>query len=251
MVMRNYFPKRLSNLRDHGPTIPRQLIIVIGRGHGGTRAASLTLSASGVFMGTTNLSGDHVPPVAMYEAARMAGAIVKRTGDCSWDFDELLSTPPPKPYRKLVRRYARSILQSGHPRAGWKLPESLLSLPWLVKMFPDAYYIYWSRNRADAISKWHVTDDLARWNVPCAHEGSERAVHKRYESTVEQRIESYEYQRQLVEVTPRPKRICDVRFEDFVLRQRETLERMSAFLGFELTAIPVDRRWVRTADASA
>ena len=223
-------------LPQGGP--PRQLIIVIGRGHGGTRAASWTLRASGVFMGVDNGCGDHVPPTSMYEAARIAGTLVQCTGDGAWDFGELLATPPPQRYRKLVKRYARMILHSGLDRAGWKLPESLLSLPWLVRMFPDAYYIYWTRNRTDAVSNDHLTDDLTRWDVPCT----------RPKTIAEQRIESYEYQRQLMEVTPRPERVCEVRFEDFVLRQRETLERMGAFLGFELEAIPVDRRWVRTVD---
>ena len=39
------------------------MITVIGRGHGGTRAMSHTLSESGVYMGATlNGSGDLIPP---------------------------------------------------------------------------------------------------------------------------------------------------------------------------------------------
>jgi hypothetical protein len=51
------------------------LITVIGRGHGGTRAMSHTLSASGVDMGAPlNESGDLLPPDDMYEACRVPGA---------------------------------------------------------------------------------------------------------------------------------------------------------------------------------
>ena len=43
------------------------LVTVIGRGHGGTRAISHTLSESGVYMGAElNKSGDLIPPDDMY-----------------------------------------------------------------------------------------------------------------------------------------------------------------------------------------
>ena len=49
------------------------LITIIGRGHSGTRAISHTLSASGVWMGEPlNMSGDLLPPEAMYEASRLS-----------------------------------------------------------------------------------------------------------------------------------------------------------------------------------
>ena len=65
---------------------------------------------------------------------------------------------------------------------------------------------------------------------------------------MERRQESYLYQQQLMAETPPPERVCRVRFEDFVLEQKATLERLGAFLGFELKAIPVDRSWVRSAE---
>jgi hypothetical protein len=213
---------------------PRQLVIVIGRGHGGTRAASWTLRASGIFMGNDNGCGDHVPPEPMYEAAKMAGLHVA-IANGEWDLSRLLSEPVPPRYGQLVRQYAAPILGSPHERAGWKLPETLLSLPWLVKTFPGAYYIYWTRNLDDAISREHMTDDLMRWNVPCV----------RPKTVEEQRVESYRYQQLLMDRTPEPARLCRVRFEDFVLRQKLTLERMSEFLRYSLKAIPVDRSWVR------
>ena len=51
------------------------LITIVGRGHGGTRAISHTLMVSNVFMGEPlNRSGDLLPPEAMYDACRAAGA---------------------------------------------------------------------------------------------------------------------------------------------------------------------------------
>ena len=48
------------------------MVTVIGRGHGGTRAISHTLSESGVFMGAPlNESGDLLPPG--FAAAHLGG----------------------------------------------------------------------------------------------------------------------------------------------------------------------------------
>jgi hypothetical protein len=50
---------------------------------------------------------------------------------------------------------------------------------------------------------------------------------------------SWRYQYDLVKATPRPAKWIEVRFEDFVLRQEQTLARLEEFLGFELARIPV------------
>ena len=71
-----------------------QLITVIGRGHGGTRAMSHTLSQSGVYMGDTlNKSGDLLPPEAMYEACRVMAKYVTHKGGLEWDFSKLHAMP--------------------------------------------------------------------------------------------------------------------------------------------------------------
>ena len=57
------------------------LTTIIGRGQSGTRAISHTLSASGVWMGEPlNVSGDLLPPEAMYEASRLIARHVRWLG---------------------------------------------------------------------------------------------------------------------------------------------------------------------------
>ncbi len=51
---------------------------------------------------------------------------------------------------------------------------------------------------------------------------------------------SWKYQYDLVRATPKPKHWIEVRFEDFVLRQDETLTRLEDFLGIPLARIPVN-----------
>jgi hypothetical protein len=45
---------------------------------------------------------------------------------------------------------------------------------------------------------------------------------------------SWKYQRDIVRATPAPKKRIDVRFEDFVLKNEETMQRLEAFLGFPM-----------------
>ena len=206
------------------------LITVIGRGHSGTRAMSHTLTASGVFMGAPlNGSGDLVPAEAMYEACRVMARHVRHLGGRRWDFERLHAMPIDPAFRRLVEQYLASVLSSAAERRGWKLPETTLVYPWIVRMFPDARYIHWVRDPRDGLLGRHLTDDLADFGVP-----GDRA-----DDAMERRAASWKYQVEIVRATPDPAHVIRVRFEDFVLRQEETLARLEAFLGFPLARIPV------------
>ena len=206
------------------------LITVIGRGHSGTRAMSHTLSASGAFMGAPlNGSGDLLPPQPMYDACRVFARYVRHTGGLTWDWREALGMAPPDEFITLIHRYLTSVHASPAEHKGWKIPETTLVFPWIIRLFPDAKYIFWIRDPRDCILGAHVTDDLGTFGVP----------YERCEDVYRRRAISWLYQYELVKATPKPQHWLEVRLEDFVLRQRETLDRLGAFLGFPLTAIPV------------
>lgn len=207
------------------------LITVIGRGHSGTRAMSHTLTESGVFMGAPlNQSGDLLPPGKLYEACRLAGPRVRYAGHYRWDFGELLTRPAGDAIDGLVREYLGSVLGSPAPRRGWKLPETILILPYIIRMFPEARYIFWVRDPRDAILGAHLTDDLADFNIP----------YPACQDTILKRAISWKYQMEIFKVTPAPQHLLEVRYEDFILRQDETLARLTQFLGFPLAKIPVN-----------
>jgi hypothetical protein len=205
-------------------------ITIIGRGHSGTRAISHTLSASGVFMGPQlNESGDLVPADDLYEACRIMARHVRHLGGLRWDFSEVLRMEIPPEFIARVESYLAGVLTSPAPRKGWKLPETTLIFPWITRLFPDVHYIYWIRDPRDCILNRHLTDDLADFGVP-------------YEPTPdlrERRAISWKYQTEIYRATPPPAHLLEVRFEDFVLRQEETLHRLQEFLGFPLARIPV------------
>ncbi len=207
-----------------------KVITVIGRGHGGTRAMSHTLSQSGVYMGNTlNVSGDLLPPNPMYEAAALVGKHVAHLGNNTWDFSRLHTMPIDPEFEKLVKTFLTSVLTSPAIHKGWKLPETTLVLPWLVRMFPEAYYIHWTRDARDSILSAHMTDDLAKFGVE----------YEKIDDIRRMRAISWKYQADLVAATPKPKRWLSVRFEDFVQQQEETIKKLSDFVGFPLVKIAV------------
>lgn len=204
------------------------MVTVIGRGHGGTRAMSHTLSESGVYMGAElNVSGDLIPPDDLYEACRVMARHVRQVGDWEWDFSELHTCPIDPAFTRLVESYLASVLSSDAEHRGWKLPETTLIYPWIVRMFPDIKYIRWIRDPRDAILGSHKTDDLTDFDVP----------YKRTEDEREMRALSWKYQSEIYKATPKPRNLLEVRFEDLVLDQDSTLSRLEGFLGIPMARI--------------
>jgi len=206
------------------------MVTVIGRGHGGTRAMSHTLSESGVYMGAElNGSGDLIPPDDMYEACRIMARHVRHLVGPSWDFNTLNEIPIDPEWTRLIESYLASVLASDAEHKGWKIPETILVYPWIVRMFPNIKYIYWIRDPRDSIIGEHVTDDLADFGVSCNPAASVR----------EMRAISWKYQSELYKSVPPPANLIEVRFEDFVLDQEPTLKRLEAFLEIPLPRIEV------------
>jgi hypothetical protein len=206
------------------------IVTVIGRGHSGTRAMSHTLTASGFYMGSElNGAGDLLPPEAMYEACRLIARQVTYTGDLRWDFSRLHSGRIDPAFERLIETYLASVLRSDAPLKGWKIPETTLVYPWLVRLYPEIRYIYWVRDPRDAIAGRHLTDDTVRFGIPHEPTDDERR----------RRAISWKYQSAIFQATPPPRHLITVRLEDFVLRQDVTLQRLEAFLGVPLAKIPV------------
>ena len=207
-----------------------KMITVIGRGHSGTRAMSHTLSESGVFMGAElNGSGDLVPAADLYEACRIFARHVVHLGGLHWDFSATHHVPIDPAFIRLVESYLSSVLQSESPVKGWKLPETTLILPWIVRLFPEMRYIYWYRDPRDSILNGHLTDDLSDFGI----------FYEPTEDLLQRRAISWQYQYEIMKSTPSPNLRIDVRFEDFVLRQEAALSELEVFLGMPLARIPV------------
>ncbi|HQY93849.1 sulfotransferase [Caldilinea sp.] len=238
------------------------LITIIGRGHGGTRAISHTLIASNVFMGEPlNRSGDLLPPEPMYDACRVLARYVTWQGGLEWDFSALHTMPIPDEFTDLLQTYLRKVLAAKDEHKGWKLPETTLVFPWIVRLFPDIKYIHWVRNPRDNILARHMTDDLGDFGV--LQPDAEQLLRTRYPALVEaattpaqmeeliwraRRAVSWHYQHAIVAATPKPANWLAVRFEDFINQQEATLARLEAYLGIPLGRIIVRREVVGRFD---
>ena len=208
----------------------KPLVTIIGRGHSGTRVISHTLSASGVFMGEPlNEAGDLLPPESMYAACRILAPHVKWKGGLEWDFNRLAVQPIPAEFRTLIETYLASVLNSPAEQRGWKIPETTLVYPWILRMFPQAKYIFWIRNPRDCVIGAHLTDHLRDFGIEYPETDDVRR----------RRAISWKYQYDLVKTSPRAAQWIEIRFEDFILRQKETLRRLEKFLGIPLARIPV------------
>ncbi len=206
------------------------MVTIIGRGHSGTRAISHTLTASGVYMGDqVNASGDLLPPRDMYEACRVMARHVKHLGGLEWDFSALHTMEIPGEFVRLIESYLSSVRENHSANTGWKIPETTLVYPWIVRMFPDIRYIYWIRDPRDCILSGHKTDDLAEFGVPYDHTDDVRR----------RRAISWKYQSEIFKATPRPKHLIEIRFEDFVLDQDRTLKKLEEFLGIPMGKVIV------------
>ena len=191
---------------------------------------SHTLYASGVFMGRTiNASGDKVPPHDLYDACRVFARYVAWKGGLFWDFSRVMETDPDAEFVEKVEAYLADVVENGNPHRGWKLPETTLVYPWIVRMFPDIRYIHWIRDPRDGILAAHRTDDLGDFGIAYPTDPDIRR----------QRAVSWLYQYQLMKATPKPAHLLTVRFEDFVLNQEETLQRLEDYLGIPLSRIVV------------
>jgi hypothetical protein len=239
------------------------LITIIGRGHGGTRAISHTLMVSNVFMGEPiNRSGDLLPPQAMYDACRVLAQHVQWHGGLEWDFSSLHAMDIPGEFTELVHTYLQTVLAAKDEHKGWKIPETTLVLPWIIRLFPEIRYIYWVRNPRDNILARHITDDLTDFGIH--YPDVDAFAQERYPHLAQaagaapgqmdelrlrlQRAFSWQYQYEIVKATPKPKNWIVVRFEDFVLQQEATLQRLEAYLGFPLARIIVRREAVGRYD---
>ncbi|MCB0053429.1 MAG: sulfotransferase, partial [Caldilinea sp.] len=182
-------------------------------------------------------------------------------GGLTWDFSALHTMPIPDEFTDLVNEYLKKVLAAKDEHKGWKIPETTLVFPWIVRIFPEIKYIHWVRNPRDNILARHLTDDLGDFGVP--HPDAEELLVERYPAeleaaaTPEQREEliwrmrraiSWQYQHEIVAATPKPANWLVVRFEDFVNQQDATLARLEAYLGFPLGRIIVRREPVGRYD---
>lgn len=211
-------------------------IIVIGRGHSGTRAIAQLLEASGIFMGAPlNPSHDYQGGGGMYHFARACGTYAGGESG-KWDFSGMIQGEIPVEARSNLAKFLQPLLDSGRSPVGWKLPETNLAYPWLVRLYPEARFIHWVRDPRDNILTTHGTDELGSWGLQSSS----------YVDPIKRRAESWCYHFDIVEQTPRPARFLRVRIEDWIADHAAVESQLSELIGLRIQGVkpkPTEGRW--------
>jgi len=212
-------------------------VCIIGRGKSGTRIpAQLILTGDGYIGRVINASLDKSPFYKIYEAARLVGEHVDYLGNYQWDFSKLHTMSMPAQFKALIDGYLKDIVREPkRSLKGWKLPETILIYPLLVRYMPDIHYLFWHRNPYDVILRHHNTQHLEKYNIemPALNGLTQR------EKDLEKRAISWLYQWEIVQQTPQPKHFLSVSYDDFIKNPEQEIERIEGFLDRPLGRIVV------------
>jgi hypothetical protein len=132
-----------------------QPVLIMGRGHSGTRVLSYACTHLGIQLGTTSATGDADDRTFTRTIKKIACRnLAPRTID-SVDGKDLIR------FQDAVFRYYTKI---GSPQTpwGWKFPETYLIGACVERTFPQARYIHMVRDGRDLAFKRHLTDDPNR-----------------------------------------------------------------------------------------
>lgn len=216
-------------------------VIIVGRGGSGTRLLSQLALSTGVFLGNKlNVSLDSEEWVE--DIYKLAISATSTTGIESGSEQE-------RYWLRQLRKRAATILRDADRSHkdiwGWKLPETILALPQILKAFPNAYVIHLVRH--PLTSSWRRTHMTSRINNPIGR-AVLTAAYKAYgfdpknidrDESYFHNVITWTYQvQQAYEVLnsmARSDRILYFRYEDICDSASEARDRMSDFLGISST----------------
>jgi hypothetical protein len=146
--------KRVSTLRNELKEM--QPIVVMARGHSGTRVLAQVLNLLNIQMWSDQQrqSGD-----TNRKLSRTIKQIVKK--DTFITAGEQYHSSSRIMFEKAVYNYYRQLGRPGS-NWGWKFPETYLIAPIVFETFPKARFIHFIRDGRDIAFKNHLTDDPTR-----------------------------------------------------------------------------------------
>ncbi len=132
-------------------------VVLMGRGHSGTRVLSRVCTALGLNLGASDTlaTGDADDQIFTQQIKKVATNNVATTAPQALQERDLVE------FQQAVAGYYERL---GRPdqQWGWKFPETYLIAPYIAKTFPQARYIHLVRDGRDIAFKRHLTDDPQR-----------------------------------------------------------------------------------------
>lgn len=204
-------------------------VVLMGRGHSGTRVLAFACAKLGVNLGTSedHATGDPVDRRFTEEVKKIALSSLKRGAQ---------ETVRDRDVFRLVRAAYGYFERLGKPAGlwGWKFPETYLIGPLVAQAFPGARFIHMVRDGRDLAFKNHLTDDpkrpLGRLILTLAS-ALDAPRHIQAACSWKFQVDGFDRFRSCL---PR-ERVLNLRFEDLCTNPVETMRRVSEFLGVELS----------------
>jgi len=205
----------------------QQPIILMGRGHSGTRVLSWACSHLGIILGTSDglATGDSDDQKFTQEIKKIATknvGIIQAEDANEKDLGQ---------FQKAVYSYYERL---GRPEQswGWKFPETYLIAPYAAKTFPKARYLHLVRDGRDIAFKKHLTDDPSRTlgkNLLSKVDALQLPRYLQAGLSWGFQVDSFDQFRLSIP----EQQIFDIRFEDICLQPFETISGLCTFLQIE------------------
>ncbi len=228
------FIKPSLTLPDMDNAIRRKLdkpIILLARGGGGSRLISMLCQDLGLFLGNElNGAGDSMEMVLpIYQ-----GIIEKYRCKAKWQKEQIVPRIRAAAANMLIRQEHSTELW------GFKLPESILLLPEICTVFPEARFLHMVRDPlTTCLRRTHMTarldNSIGRISLPLAYDyiGKPRkkiledspALHMAYTTIHQLELVASQLSDHSMD------RGMQIRFEDIIERPTDCLERVSKWLG--------------------
>jgi hypothetical protein len=216
-------------------------LILLGKGGGGSRLASVLAEDCGVAVGRVNVSGDCLDMVPAVYAG------VLRHYDCPAEWQRARVADG-------LRQAAAAMLTSGWSAGrpwGFKVPESLLLLPQLHAAFPGARYLFLARHPVSTcLRRFHMTAEpdnpIGRASLAAAYRAAglspadalgEPVELRSARVTLHQVGTAIGYLRSHV---PADRRM-EIRFEDLLARPVAVRDSVAAWLGLAVAGHQLER----------
>jgi sulfotransferase family protein len=204
-------------------------VVLLGRGHSGTRVLAWMCVHLGVKLGTSSPHVEGDPDDVTFTNKIKALAA-----------HNLDVTSPADVREHALRRFKAAVSKYyaglGNPSGmwGWKFPETYLIAPYVARTFPRARYLHLVRDGRDIAFKSHLTDNprhrVGKAVLSACH-ALELPDHLRAAASWAYQVDRFDAFRDHLPASS----VLDMRFEDLCTSPAESAERLSAFLGAPMT----------------
>lgn len=204
-------------------------VVLLGRGHSGTRVLAWMCVHLGVKLGTSSphVEGDPDDVTFTNKIKALAAHNLDVTSPAQ------VREPALRRFKAAVSKYYAGL---GNPSGmwGWKFPETYLIGPYVARTFPRARYLHLVRDGRDVAFKRHLTDN-PRHRVGRALLTACNALglsdHLRAAASWAYQVDRFDAFRDHLPASG----VFDIRFEDLCSAPTQSAERLSAFLGAPMT----------------